>query len=131
MTPAGVAGAPGGSGRPRGTGALVPFAELWVSVQGSRGALPRVGTSMMDLSLCDGSAGETAGLLDSVSRFEDTWPMEDEEEGDRQGCESQKHEQGGSDGSVGLGVMGARERKPWPGGRHASLRELCTVPAPT
>lgn len=122
----------GGTAPYHSTRALGPSAELWVSVQGPHGALPRAGTSMMDLSLCDGSGGETAGLLNSVSRLGDTWPMEDDEEGDGPECESQRPDQGdGQDGSAGLGVVGTRDTKPWQGGRRGNLRELCTVPAPT
>ena len=86
---------------------------------------------MMDLTLCDGGDGGSPRLLEPVSRLEDTWPMDEEDD-----CESQKHGKGDSEGvAVGLresfGEAGTGQTKAWHGHRRAGVRELYAVPAST
>ena len=86
---------------------------------------------MMDLTVGDASDGETAGLLGSVARLDEVWPMDEGAD-----CESQKDRVGGELGednarSTSFSEVGTGRSKPGLAARRVGLRELGAVPAST
>lgn len=100
-------------------------------VQGSQGGMPRGHISMMDLALADASGGNSAGILESISQLDETWPMEERGDSESQKCEGIGSEGcGGVRGGAGSGAAAA-DKQVWHGNRHAKLGDLCAVPTST